>query len=70
MTRLCAGEYLIVQRGWWLVWTSREPHDKKGQFIITITDYDGGIKAGNSPLYVGFTFRLRSARWPTWQVRK
>jgi hypothetical protein len=65
----CLGEYLVVQRGWWLVWTSREPHDKKGQFILTITDYDGGIKAGNSPLYVGFTFRLRSARWPTWQVR-
>jgi hypothetical protein len=62
------GDYLTIHRGWWLVWTSRVPHDKKGQFIITITDYDNSIKASPSPIFVGFPFRLRSHRWPSWQI--
>lgn len=62
------GEYLTIQRGWWLVWTSRTPQNRKGHFIITMMDHEEKVRNDSSPLYVGFPFRLRSARWPTWQV--
>jgi hypothetical protein len=62
------GEYLTIQRGWWLVWTARSPQSRKGHFIVTLVDREERVREDPSPLYVGFPFRLRSARWPTWQV--
>jgi hypothetical protein len=62
------GEYLTIQRGWWLVWTARSPQSRKGHFIVTLVDHEERVREDPSPLYVGFPFRLRSARWPTWQV--
>lgn len=59
--------YLGAYRGFFLTWSQSMPSDTKGHFIVAVVDAtNGATRAGK--LRVGMPFRLRSARWPSYEV--
>mmetsp|Transcript_19758 Transcript_19758/g.36793 ORF Transcript_19758/g.36793 Transcript_19758/m.36793 type:complete len:1713 (-) Transcript_19758:223-5361(-) len=71
--------FLTVHKGWWLGWsmeeyvaTSSSKHNRiasKVLFTIHPTDSTGlKYMPHGTPLVAGMPFRLRSVRWPDWEV--
>ena len=74
-----SGRYLTVHKGWWVGWcteeyqpTSSSKHNRiaaKSLFTIHPTDSTGlKYMPHGTPLVAGMPFRLRSVRWPDWEV--
>ena len=71
VTIQCAstGRYLTVHRGWWISWTA-EDTGSKCVFSINMMSSTGLSYAPNGVrIIAGKPFRLRSVRWPDWEVR-
>lgn len=68
--------YLGAYRGFFLTWSQSQPPDTKGHFVVSVIDATTGISrdknGGNhsiaAALRLGMPFRLRSARWPSYEV--
>ena len=57
----------LCTSGWWMVFTS-EKVSTNCYFIVTVlNEYDGSVKYG-SPVVAGSPFRLRSAKYPKYEV--
>lgn len=62
------GKYLTVHRGWWVYWTTYES-GLKSVFTIEILSSSGLCYAPHgTKLISGVPFRLKSAKWPQWEV--
>jgi len=59
--------YLGAYRGFFLTWSQSTPSDTKGHFIVAVVDATNGATR-EGKLRVGMPFRLRSARWPSYEV--
>jgi hypothetical protein len=62
------GKYLTVHRGWWVNWTSHEI-GLKSVFSLEILSSSGVSYAPHgTKLVSGVPFRLKSVKWPQWEV--
>jgi hypothetical protein len=71
VTIQCAstGRFLTVHRGWWISWTA-EDTGSKCVFSINMMNSTGlSYAPDGSRIIAGKPFRLRSVRWPDWEVR-
>lgn len=60
--------YLTVKNDWWLGFTDSDDQlDERSFFQIAVTDDKGEIKYG-IPLVAGQFFKLRSAKWPRYEI--
>mmetsp|Transcript_2996 Transcript_2996/g.4552 ORF Transcript_2996/g.4552 Transcript_2996/m.4552 type:complete len:1659 (+) Transcript_2996:117-5093(+) len=63
-----SGRYLTVHRGWWVSWTA-EDTGSKCVFTINMMSSTGlSYAPKGSRLIAGKPFRLRSVRWPGWEI--
>jgi hypothetical protein len=62
------GKYLTVHRGWWVYWTTYDS-GLKSTFKIEILSSSGLSYAPyGTKLVSGVPFRLKSVKWPQWEV--
>lgn len=56
----------LATSGWWVIFTSDAP-TTNAYFVITILNEDGSIRYGH-PVTAGTAFKLRSAKFPRYEV--
>jgi hypothetical protein len=62
------GKYLTVHRGWWVYWTTYDS-GLKSTFKLEILSSSGLSYAPHgTKLVSGMPFRLKSVKWPQWEV--
>jgi hypothetical protein len=67
-----SGAYMTIFRGWWVGFTNDIAFSRaKGCFSVVVLDPTTmqPVSKG-TPITVGTPFRLRSVKWPMWEVRK
>jgi hypothetical protein len=62
------GKFLTVHRGWWVNWTAQDL-GLKSVFTLEILSSSGSSYAlHGTKLVSGVPFRLKSVKWPQWEV--